>query len=372
MRVKQYISKLDYQLRVINWRKRIGKQILEDSLVHGQLVPLTKEQVEAVDRVWGSRKKLFDWRWFELYNWEHPEVGVNIWKFIPVDYWITYIDPMFTQPLAAPVFDDKNMYSLYFPDVRQPQTVVRLMNGLFLDDNYRIITEKEALSACVDAGQIVLKPTTVTSGGFGILFWDRDNDSVDILQQVFSSNRSYIVQAVVRQHPVMALLNESSCNTMRILSLIHDGEITVFPTSFVRFGGKGSRVDNVSSGGFCAAVNENGEIIGYARNHHETRIDVPHGVIPNYNKCLDIVRCNTPRMAHVTNLVAWDFAIAEDGEPVLLEINIARTSIQSFQALWGPILGDYVEWFLQQVPVRQGSNNQLSRCIMNILSKLDG
>lgn len=53
---------------------------------------------------------------------------------------------------------------------------------------------------------------------------------------------------------------------------------------------------------------------------------------------------------HITKLVAWDFAIGEDAEPVLIEVNIERTSIQSFQDSTGPILGDYVSYFLQNAP----------------------
>ena len=335
------------------------------------LVPLSKEQEEAVDRVWGSRRKMFDWRWFELYNWEHPEVGNEIWKFIPVDYWLTYIDPVFTQPIPASVFDDKNMYNRYFPDVKQPKTIARVIDGLIMDEEYHVIGEEEVVERCKARGKVVVKPSIGTCGGSGIQFWDRQKDDVEGLKRMLYSRHADIVQEVVTQHPVMAALNESSCNTIRLLSLIYHDEIKVIPKGFVRFGGKGEVVDNVSSGGFCAAVNEEGEITGIARNHHEERKEVPHATIPNYRKCIEIAQRNTQLMASVTKLVAWDFAIGEDGEPVLLEVNLGRTSIQSLQALQGPILGDYIDYFLEKAPEYEGSKNWLSRCFMDLLSKMD-
>ena len=70
MNGKRIASKLDYQLSVINRRKEIARHIMEDSLVNGRLDPLSETQKRAVEKVWGERKQFYDWRWFELYNWE--------------------------------------------------------------------------------------------------------------------------------------------------------------------------------------------------------------------------------------------------------------------------------------------------------------
>ena len=152
MNGKRIASKLDYQLSVINRRKEIARHIMEDSLVNGRLVPLSETQKRAVEKVWGERKQFYDWRWFELYNWEYSEIGIDIWKFIPIDYWLTYIDPLFAHPINGLVFDDKNMYDLYFPDVKQPRTVVRYIDGCFMDAGYHIIDieARRSLSARVE------------------------------------------------------------------------------------------------------------------------------------------------------------------------------------------------------------------------------
>ena len=374
MNAKRITSKLDYRLSVINRRKRIARRIMEDSLVGGQLVPLSETQRGSVERVWGTRKHFFDWRWFELYNWKYPEIGIEIWKFIPVDYWLTYIDPLFAHPINGLAFDDKNMHDLYFPDVKQPKTIVRYIDGCFMDPGYHIIGEEDALKRCEEARNVVIKPAVGTCGGDGIMFWNGENSTHEELKQLFKNGSCYIVQEVVRQHPIMASLNESSCNTIRMLSFLYEGEVMVIPTAYIRFGGKGSLVDNVSSGGYSAGIDSEGRISSIAVNHFEETVVTPGTegihVIPNYSKCQSIAKRVAPRLSHITRLIAWDFAIGEDSEPLLIEVNFERTSIQSFQSLIGPIFGDYVEFFLQSVTNHFVPKNPLYRGLVKMMSKM--
>lgn len=301
MSIKSYISKIDYQLNVIDNRKRIARNILKGRMADSQLALLTAEQTAAVDRVWGSRKKMFDWRWFELYNGKHPDIGVDIWKFIPVDYWLAYIDPLYAKPTDAFVFDDKNMYDLYFPDVRQPKTIVRYIDGLFLDSEYHIISEEEAFERCQSACRVLIKPAVGSCGGGGIALWDTENGSLEELKQVFRANQCYIVQEVVRQHPVMASLNASSCNTIRMLSFLYRGEVVVIPTAYARIGGKGSFIDNVSSGGYFVGIGREGEVYDHAQDHHGRKVDISvqgsPRIIPGYHKCQEIARTAAPRLS---------------------------------------------------------------------------
>lgn len=374
MNGKRIASKLDYQLSVINRRKEIARHIMADFLVGGQLVPLSETQKRAVERVWGDRKQFFDWRWFELYNWSCPEIGTDIWKFIPVDYWLTYIDPIFAHPINGLVFDDKNMYDLYFPDVKQPKTVVRYIDGCFMDLGYHIIGEEDALKRCEEARNVVIKPAVGTCGGSGIVFWNGENSTREELKQLFRKRSCYIVQEVVRQHPIMASLNESSCNTIRMISFLYEGEVVVIPTAFTRFGGKGSLLDNVSSGGYGVGIDSEGKISSISRNHYEETVATPGAdetrFIPNYSKCQSIARQVAPRLSHITKLIAWDFAIGKDSEPLLIEVNFERTSIQTFQSLNGPIFGDYVEYFLQKVTNHYVPKNPLYRGLVNMMSKM--
>ena len=66
--------------------------------------------------------------------------------------------------------NDKNYYSLLFPDVKQPDIVVRKINGIYYDTSYHMLSEDDAMKLCGRVNKLIIKPTNETGGSRGIKF----------------------------------------------------------------------------------------------------------------------------------------------------------------------------------------------------------
>ena len=54
-------------------------------------------------------------------------------------------------------------------------------------------------------------------------------------------------------------------------------------------------------------------------------------------------------MVSFSRLISWDFAIDENGEPMLIEMNISYGELDFHQLCNGPIFGDKTEDVLNEV-----------------------
>lgn len=371
MKFKTYIIHLNELFTLKKTRLYIASEALMSSLEHAGLKPLTKEQWAAVDKVWGKYKGQYDPRWFELYHFIHPDIGNDIAWIIPLDYWLTYVDSQLVNPDSARALDDKNLYNLLCPDIKQPRTICRFIDGICQDADYHIIDFATCLESCKATGKVIVKPATSSCGGRGIFVWDASTDSADQLREVLESGKNYVVQELVQQHPVMSMSNESSCNTIRIMTLVVDGKVHVFPRAYTRLGGKGCVIDNITSGGYYAGVDPDGRIGSLCRDHWQrvTQLDFGDRVVPNYQKCLDLVANAAPRLADSSKIISWDLAIDQQGDPVLIELNLGRTDFQSFQCLFGPYFKEFIPFFQRVAKPKYINNNILIRTLDKIISK---
>ena len=144
----------------------------------------------------------------------------------------------------------------------------------------------------------------------------------------WSIDRQLLIEEPIRQHPDMNKLCPDSVNTVRIVTLVTaQGAQMVY--ALVRMGMGGVCVDNVSSGGMYAPVNEHGQLYRpafcdktgkYYERHPVTGTEITGFQIPLFDQALELCRTASRRVeAHLT-YIGWDVAITPDG-PVLVEGN---------------------------------------------------
>ena len=66
-------------------------------------------------------------------------------------------------------------------------------------------------------------------------------------------------QRFIEQHPTMKLFNDTSVNTMRIVTF-NTGKRVVMATTALRFGNPGSLADNSDMGGLFTAIHDDGTV----------------------------------------------------------------------------------------------------------------
>lgn len=328
-----------------------------------QSEPITDAQKAEIIEFWKPYRSVEnDIGWFEFYNY-HCEDKSKLKYYIPDDIYFTEIDTFFTNPRRCEQLDDKNLYDLFFHDVKMPQTIVRKIEGFYLDKDFRTITLDQAVDLCANAKTVISKESRMSCGGFGLRFFDFSSCSTEDFKTWLSQDKidDINIQEIVSQHECLNKIHSESINTLRIISLMFEGEVHVL-SSVLRMGVNGARVDNASSGGIMCGINEEGYLrnIAYG-NYGEKVTQHPQGTvfsevkIVGLDKCHEVIRKLAGRMCSASRLVSWDFAIGADGEPILIEVNLTYGGVNMHQMCNGPVFGDLTERVLEHVYHRRNN-----------------
>lgn len=371
--IKSSIVKANFYFNEVSRRQRIAESYYRGIMPYLDRKPLTKDQIDAIHQVWHSREGMYDIKWFEFFNSLYPTIGTEVCYFTPFDYWLTYMDTYLVPPEKSKVIDDKNLYDMLFTEVKQPKTVLHIASGIYLDETYGPLSDREAEEHCRAAGNIVIKSANGSCGGGGISFWNAEKDSHDDLERLLHRGGDYVVQELVHQHPVMASLCSTSCNTIRMLSYV-SGQKSKAVTAYVRFGKEGSRVDNGSAGGYMATINDDGVILNNAVDFKNQKTDISKTydgprVIPNYKKCQELAERIAFKIAPFCRAISWDFAIDENSDPVLIEVNLGLTSMQFFQWINGPVMKDYIPGLLDEMPAERFPKNAFTDFVLRSINR---
>ena len=181
---------------------------------------------------------------------------------------------------------------------------------------------------CKECGTVFVKPTS-SYGGVGVerITYQEDTDYAELLNRLLE-NKQYLADEAVVQHPVMNQLFPGSVNTVRIATLVANGD-SHFLYALQRIGSGNNHVDNVSSGGMYTKVGKDGmlEFPAFCDKtglfydvHPVTGTPYIGFEIPMFKEavelCLKAAKVN-PGLGYI----GWDVAITPAG-PVLIEGNI--------------------------------------------------
>lgn len=334
---------------------------------------LSKEQKDEIRKFWKPYCKVSpDWvAYYASAN------GMFDPRYIPNDLYYTVIDQHFNNRKLGYGFNDKNYYSKIFDGIRQPKTLVRKINGLLFDADYKQITLDEGLRILSVYDEFICKPSQETGSGRGIEFIK--SCMREKIEQVLGSAEydDYILQALIIQHHELARIHKTSINSIRICSLLMDDGVHIL-SAILRMGAGGSRVDNATSGanaqygGISVGINEDGTLKKYAYGYYDGKKSERHpgGLlfdgfkVPSFEKAVELVRNAHPRIAHF-RLVSWDIAIDADGNAVLIEANMRKGSINFHQFNNGPLF----EMPLFESATNTGGNSLTIKILNEIFKK---
>ena len=166
---------------------------------------------------WGVR------RWFSAYNTVCDD-KTKLKYYLPEEIYYTHIDSFLSKPIVTRYFDDKCLYDLYFHDVLMPKTLLRIMSGNYLDDKYQNIAREDIFELMKNQKSVVCKESVCSVGGKGVVFFDFEKDSLDSFMDYLEKENELIIQAVIKQHPILGGLHSSSINTIRVMTLYNNGK----------------------------------------------------------------------------------------------------------------------------------------------------
>lgn len=357
-RLRRFISNKYIELRdrhLKNERLKTAKHYLGEKL--GHLSPLTSGQREEIINYWSQYTDVSgEMKWFEFYNsFKAVNDETHLKYCIPDSIMYGDIDVHFTNPRRSYELDDKNLYNLFFRDIKMPRTIVRKCEGVLLDSDYQVIDLERAVELCLQEPRVICKIARNSVGGKGVRFYDCSSSTSQELKAMLNNPRDIIVQEVIGQHESIRRIHDKSINTVRIMSLVMDGQVHLL-SGVLRMGRDGSPVDNASSGGIVCGLNDDGTLKEFA---YDTRGNCwtqhPQGTvfkgvkIAGYSQCRELVKKLAGRFCSTSRLISWDFAVGEDGEPILIELNLTFGEVDFHQMCNGPIFGDLTDKILSIV-----------------------
>ena len=274
-------------------------------------------------------------------------------RYIPNDVYITKIVPHFNPLELVNALTDKNLNGLLFPEAGRPRTLFRFMSGFFCDEDFSALTGEEALGRISGGMRCIIKPARDSSEGMDVRLFTGPEEAKALLPKYRGCD--FIVQEAVRQHPDLARLNESSVNTIRVVTL-RTGEKVQILSSILRVGAPGEAVDNIGHGGCQCVIRPDGTLgpeACYSRNgvsrfvrENAAGLSFEGYPVPSFGKAAELAVSLARHVPHL-RLIAWDLAIDENAEPVLIEFNASMPSQN--QLTCGPTFGDSTEEVLAEV-----------------------
>ena len=252
-------------------------------------------------------------------------------------------------------WSDKNYFNLFLPEIPMPKTLIRNVNGVFLDEDYRPVDADRWKKFLEGEESVIVKPA-LEGGGCGRGVKLISAEEFDSIPQWYRKN--YIVQRVFRQHASLAALNSSSVNVVRVISLSLNGKVS--PVNYaLRFGGEGAVTDNQvtpDGRGMCiVGVHPDGRLKDWGvYSCGEKVAKTPKGeafsqtVLPHFSKALEMTTRIHEKLPHF-GFIGFDVCFAEDGEPTIMEFNIKGPGVLYYQYVNGPLFGDRTQEVIDTV-----------------------
>lgn len=352
---KDYLDELDH---VIKTKKQYlaarlekeGRSFLacveDDSWSEKERIQQYEEEVVPFWSKYGSVPERF---WFEL-NGSRDHLMDP--RFIPDDLYYNEIVPYLNYGLQRYGLMNKAYYDYFFSDVKMPKTVALKIEGTYCDEKRNIIRVEDAIGRCRERnGMLFLKKSIDSHSGEGITpFTPSEHSDAEILELFEKAGASFVIQERIRQHPLLDRLNPLSVCTIRAISLLMDNEVSIEET-IIRIGGPDRLYIGENDGTIYGEILKNHHVHPRTLINTGTWINYAGGlfddsfVVPSMDKMFDEIRRIHPRMGHF-RVIGWDFAIDEDGDPVLIEFNYAP-SIRAQMVYNKPFFNEKTEWILE-------------------------
>lgn len=228
------------------------------------------------------------------------------------------INQICNDPEYSYIFDRKNVFNKRFKDFLHRDTIDLAETDL--DAFKTFMADKETVFA---------KPNTAESGKGIEKLNKADFASIEeMFEYVKRADKNFgVLEQLIVQHEALSKLYPCAVNTLRIVTLNHNGEVHI-PYAVCKMGNEGKFVDNMENSGLACPIDiETGKIRGVAHTsalinfdtHPYTGVKLVGYQLPYIKEALAL--CEeaakvVPKIGHV----GWDVCIMPDG-PAIIEGN---------------------------------------------------
>ncbi len=354
-----------YRLRSIQnhqfYNRKIKRFLKSNDFKSENLTSTQKKEIKAFFESYGFKQVNCDWHRF------YTNLNGNYFKsYIPESIFANNIEPALNNKLKSEALDDKNIFDFFLGKQNLPKSIVKCTNGCYYGDSGRL-SFQEAIDVCTKYDSFIIKPSIDSGGGRGVqkIKLESKESRKNTIKELFLTYGSdFIVQEVIEQNEIMASLNPTSINSMRILTYLREDEVVIL-SSVIRIGRKDQVVDNQNSGGIACGIDENGVLqkLGFDKAgkkflESDSGIQFAGFVIPHFEDVLSKVKQLHERLPYF-KLISWDATIDINNSVLIIEYNCQGQGIDMLQMSNGPLFGKYSDEILKQSLEKRLFNNVL-------------
>lgn len=311
---------------------------------------LTKEQKKAIKDFYMPYGKVHT----DFHSFYTDKTGLFSEKYIPDYIYFNRVNTYFNDNKVAKIIDNKCYYDMLFYGYKQPVKLADRKGMCWFVGN-QLVTLEQMLDVICEEPAVFIKCATASSGGNGVRFVDKkecEDYRQQIKQIIEKIDVDIVIQKPIVQHKDLSKLNESSVNTMRILTVLRNDEVKIY-SSLLRIGKANSKVDN---GAISVGITDDGKLKEYGHyltgdrvtSHPGSGVVLKNYQLPSFDKARELVKKAHFCVPHF-KMVSWDIAIGEDGEPILIEANLSDGEIVFHQLNNGPLFGEDTREILNEV-----------------------
>ncbi len=325
-----------------------------------------------------EQKKEFKEYWIKNYGEEIPSDWHKMYQKISgvwnVDYFPEYLFSTKLEPLLNPkeyckIFANKSiLYSLYsdVEGIKIPKMIISNCFGNFFDTNLNPISKEKSVEILNNIGVVLFKATIDSSGGKSITIADFENgidkkSGLSAKEIIANYKENFVVQEKIIPSDTLRLIYPNALSTFRIITYLTDDHIGHCPVA-MRMGVGTMEVDNITSGGLCIGVDDNGQLGDFATNtrygegfdtrfseHPNTKTKFSEIVIPQIPKMIELAKemhKKTPQIG----IISWDLSVDNNENVILIEANFYEQSAWFPQIINGkPLFGDDTKYMLNLI-----------------------
>lgn len=219
-------------------------------------------------------------------------------------------------------------------------------------------TDEQQFLAFVKKHQKVIIKPDVGTLGWHVRLLEYTNDA-EALATFYALTEDSLCEEYICQHEQMSVLNPSSVNSVRVVTLCDDGVVHIVGATLKAGGQADAIVDNLHSNGVGVSIDvETGVTLGKALDYHDhayvyhpvTGVKMVGFSVPYWEEVLALVRATHLDVAECPYL-GWDVAITPDG-PEIIEIN-ARPGPKLIQLMDQKPKGKYLRDYIRKHKIKR-------------------
>ena len=340
--------------------RRMSKKLINRAEKYAGCDVLTPEQKDKIKLYFRKYNRNCS---YAFHNYYTKRNGIFNEEYVPEDIFYGIIDPKLNDVQKAKVLDNKCLYKSIFKDIKQPREIACRMNGFWMcscENRKNIIDIDEVFDLIKEEHSVFIKAAENSYGGHGVFYFNAENiTKKDICSAIDSIAGDIVIQEAIGQHKELSRINPDSINTIRVFTYLSRKENVVKICSAVlRMGVGGAKVDNARSGGIFCGISRLGRLYESAYNifttpeikctkHPNTGVVFKEFTIPNFDLVLDTAK-RAAICVPSSRFVAWDFAVSEEGEPILIEPNLYDGGIWLCEIGCGTIFAECADEILSE------------------------